>query len=52
MFFIGFFSGVITTVIVAFGVNFYAKSERKDKLLAKLNGKDFEEKITLKNEAK
>ena len=52
MFFIGFFTGVITTVIVAFVINFYNKSERKDKLLAKLNGKDFEEKVTLKDEEK
>ena len=49
MFFIGFFTGIITTVVVAFTLNFYSKSERKDKLLAKLAGKDFEEKITLKD---
>lgn len=52
MFFIGFFTGVIATVVTAFTWNFYMKSERKDKLLAKLAGKDFEEKITLKDEGK
>ena len=52
MFFIGFFTGIITTVVLAFTLNFYCKSERKDKLLAKLSGKEFEEKVTLKDEAK
>jgi len=51
MFFIGFFTGVISTVSVAFVLKFYHTSQRKDNLLAKLQKKAFEEKVTLKDEA-
>ena len=47
MFFVGFFTGVITAVAIGFMVGFYQKSQRKDKLLADLQGMDFEEKVTL-----
>lgn len=49
MFFIGFFTGVIATVAIAFMAGFYMKSQRKDKLLAGKLGVEFEEKVSLKD---
>lgn len=47
MFFIGFFTGVITTVSVAFVLKFYFTSQQKDELLAESQGKKFEDKLRL-----
>ena len=48
----GMIVGSILNFAVVFGYKFYFRTEEKDKLLAESQGKEFEEKIRLKEKGK
>ena len=48
----GMIVGAIVSLATVFGYKFYFRVEEKDKLLAEASGKEFEEKIRLKEKGK
>lgn len=48
----GMIVGSVLTIVSAFGFKFYTRTEKKDELLADIQGKEFREEIRLEEKKK